>query len=287
MRAWCCCRVRQTWTTVHLPLFLACAEHCDSQLSRLSASTTLLHRNSSTASRPHSQNPSSIIVVAEQEPGCPRASIQRSYSQKRHSTTENQRYPLTFESTNSLCLFPFPATSKHLAPSLHFPANDERDIEIESRPSSAHSMPQPTTTSISNYTNPVRARAPTPFSASLMHHHSLAQRSSQSQRSSMGMQSVDAHTDACPERGLHLSELEARIEAVERKNLLLERALLATIDGVAGLDGRRVDGLGWGMSAGDGRRASAASGNESGGWKSVRWSREPAGGACWGIWCWR
>ena len=59
----------------------------------------------------------------------------------------------------------------------------------------------------------------------------------------MGMQSVDAHTDACPERGLHLSELEARIEAVERKNLLLERTLLATIDGVAGLDGRRVDGL--------------------------------------------
>ena len=251
-------------TSAPFPCF---AEHCDSQLSRLSASTTLLHRNSSTASRPHSQNLSPIIVVAEQEPGCPRASIQRSYSQKRHSTTENQRYPLTFKSTNSLRPFPFPATSKPLAPSLHFPSNDERDIEIESRPSSAHSMPQPTTTSISNNTNLVRARAPTPSSASLMHHQSLAKRSSQSQRSSMGMQSVDAHTDACPDRGLHLSELEARIEAVERKNLLLERALLATIDGVAGLEGKRVDrssGLGWGMSAGDGRRASAASGNESG-----------------------
>lgn len=248
-------------TSASFPCF---TEHYDSQLSRLSASTTLLHRNSSTLSRPHSQNLSPIIVVAEQEPGCPRASIQRSRSQKRHSTTENQRYPLTFKSTNSLRPFPFPATSQPLAPSLHFPSKDERELEIESRPSSAHSMPQPTTTSIHNNTNPVRSRAPTPFSVSLMHTQSLAKRSSQSQRSSLGMHNVDAHMDAGTDRGLHLSELEARIEAVERKNLLLERALLAAIDGAAGLEERRVDRLSWGLSAGDGRRASAASGNEIG-----------------------
>ena len=244
------------------------AEYHESQLSRLSASTTLLHRNSSTLSRPYSQNLSPIIVVAEQEPGCPRASIQRSHSQKRHSATENQRYPLTFESTNSLRPFPFPATSKPLTPSLHFPFNDERHFEIESRPSSAHSMPQPTNTSFSNNSNPIQARAPTPFSPSLMHAESLAKRSSQSQRSLIGMHNVDAHMDAGTDQGLHLSELEARIEAVERKNLLLERALLAAVDGVAGLEGRRVDrlsglGLRLGMSAGEGRRASAASGNES------------------------
>ncbi len=248
-------------TSASFPCF---AEHHDSQLSRLSASTTLLHRNSSTLSRPYSQNLSPIIVVAEQEPGCPRASVQRSHSQKRHSTTENQRYPLTFKSTNNPCPFPFPATSKPLAPSLHFPSTDERDLKVESRPSSAHSV---TTTSISNNTNPIQARAPTPFSPCLMHAQSLAKRSCQSQRSSMGMQSVDAHMDAGTDRGLHLSELEARIEAVERKSLLLERALLAAVDGAAGLEGRRVDrlsglGLSLGMSAGEGRRASAASGNE-------------------------
>ena len=253
-------------TSAPFPCF---AEHYDTQLSRLSASTTLLHRNSSTLSRPHSQNLSPIIVVAEQEPGCPRASIQCSHSQKRHSTTEHQRYPLTSKSTNSLRPFPFPATSKPLTPSLHFPSNDERDLEIESRPSSAHSMPQPTTTSIYNNTNPVRTRAPTPFSASLMHTQSLAKRSSQSQRSSMVMHNVDAHMDSGMDRDLHLSELEARIEAVEKKNLLLERALLAAIDGAAGLESRGVDGLSglgtnWRMSAGKGRRASAASGNEMG-----------------------
>ena len=252
-------------TSAPFPCF---AEHHDSQLSRLSASTTLLHRTSSTLSRPYSQNLSPIIVVAEQEPVCPRVSIQRSHSQKSHSTTENQRHPLTLKSMNGLRPFPFPATSKPLAPSLHFPSNDERDLEIESRPSSAHSMPQPTTTSYSNNTNPIRPRAPTPFSTSLMHAQSLAKRSSQSQRSSTSMHNIDAHMDAGTDRGLHLSELEARIEAVERKSLLLEKALLAAVDGAAGLEGRRKDGLSGlgpnlGMSAGEGRRASAASGNES------------------------
>ena len=243
------------------------AEHHDFQLSRLSASTTLLHRTSSTLCRPYSQNLSPIIVVAEQEPVCPRVSIQRSHYQKRHSTTENQRYPLTLKSTKSLGPFPFPATSKPLAPSLHFPSNDERDLEFESRPCSAHSMPQPTTTSFSNNTDPIRPRTPTPFSTSLMHAQSLARRSSQSQRSSTSMHNVDAHIDAGTDRELHLSELEARIEAVERKILLLEQALLAAVDGATGLEGRRADGLSGlglslGMSAGEGRGASAASGNE-------------------------
>lgn len=84
----------------------------------------------------------------------------------------------------------------------------------------------------------------------------------------MSMHNVDAHMDAGTDRGLHLSELEARIEAVERKSLLLEKALLAAVDGAAGLEVRRKDGLSGlgpnlGMSAGEGRRASAASGNES------------------------
>ncbi len=247
--------------------FSCFAEHHDSQISGLGTSTTLLHRNSSTLSHPYSQDLSPIIVVAEQEPGCSRVSIPRSHSQKRHSTTENQGYPRTLKSTNSLRTLPSPATSKTLAPSLHFPSNDERDLGIESRPSSAHSIAQPTTTSISNNTNPIRTRAPTPFSPSLMQAQSLSKRSSQSQRSSMGMHNVDAHMDAGMDRGLHLSELEARIEAVERKNLLLERAFLAAVDGVAGLEEREVDRLsrfclGLGMSAGEGRRASAASGNE-------------------------
>ena len=243
------------------------AEHHDSQLSRLSASTTLLHRNSSTLSRPYSQNLSPIIVVAEQEPGCPRVSTQRSHSQKRHSTTDDQRYPLTFNTTNSLRPLPFPATSKSLAPSLHFPSTAERDLDIESRPSSAHSMPHAMITSNSNNTNNIRGRAPTSFSPSLVHAQSLTKRSSQSQRSSMGTYNVDAHMDVGTDRGCHLSELEARIEAVERKNLLLERALLAAVDGATEFAGRRIDrlsglGLSLGMSAGEGRRASAASGNE-------------------------
>ena len=244
------------------------AEHHDSLLSGLSASTTLLHRNSSTLSHPYSQNLSPVIVVAEQEPSYSRVSVPHSRSQKGQSTTEYQRCPLTFKSSNSLRPFPFPATSKPLAPSLHFPSNDERNMGIESRPSSADSKPQPTTTSTSNNNNPIQARAPAPSSASLTHAQSLAKRSSRSQRSSLDTHHVDTHMDAGKERGLHLSELEARIEAVERKNLLLERAFLAAVDGMAGLEGRGVDrfsglSVASGKSAVEGRRASAASGNES------------------------
>ena len=248
---------------------LSCfAENHDPQLSGLSASTTLLHRNSSTLSHPYSQNLSPVIVVAEQEPSYSRVSVPHSHSQEQQSTTKNQRCPLTFKSSNSLRPFPFPATSKPLAPSLHFPSNDERDMGIESRPSSADSMPQPTTTSVSNNNDPIQARAPAPFSPSLTRAQSLARRSSRSQHSSMDTHHVDAHTNSGKERGLHLSELEARIEAVERKNLLLERAFLAVVDGMAGLEGRRGDRLSGlsvasGMSAVEGRRVSAASGNES------------------------
>ena len=244
------------------------AEHHDSQLSGLSSSTALLHRNSSTLSHPYSQNLSPVIVVAEQEPSYSRVSVPHAYSQKGQSTTENQRCPLTFKSSNSLRPFPFPVTSKPLAPSLHFPSNDEKDIGIELRPSSADSIPQTTPTSISNNNDPIQACAPAPFSPSLTRAQSLTRRSSRSQHSSMDTHHVDAHMNAGKERGLHLSELEARIEAVERKNLLLERAFLAAVDGMAGLEGRRVDRLSGlsvasGISAVEGRRASAASGNES------------------------
>ena len=248
---------------------LSCfAEHHDSQLSGLSASTALLHRNNSTLSHPYSQNLSPVIVVAEQEPSYSRVSVPHSHSQKGQSTAENQPCPLTFKSSNSLRPFPFPATSKPLAPSLHVPSNDERDKGMESRPSSADSMPQHMNTSISNNNDPTQAHAPSPFSPSLTRAQSLARRSSRSQHSSIDTHHVDPNMNAGKERGLHFSELEARIEAVERKNLLLERAFLAAVDGMTGLEGRRGDRLSGlsmasGMSAVEGRRVSAASGNES------------------------
>ena len=248
---------------------LSCfAGHHDPQALGLGASTTLLHRNNSAVSHPYSQNLSPVIVVAEQEPSHSRVSIPHSHSQKGQGTTKNQRCPLAYKSSNSLRPFPFPTTSKPLAPSLHFPSTEERDLGFESRPSSADSMPQPTTTSISIDSNSIQARAPAPFSASLTNAQSLVRRSSRSQRSSMDTHHVDAHMDAGKERGLHLSELEARIEAVERKNLLLERAFLAAVDGMAGLDGRRADRLSGlsvasGTSGGERRRTSVASGNDS------------------------
>ena len=248
---------------------LSCfAEHHGPQVSGLGAPTALLHRNNSTLSHSYSQKLSPVIVVAEQEPSHSLVSIPHSHSPKGQSTTKNQRCPLTFKSSNNLRPFPFPTASEPLAPSLHFPSNDERDVGIESRPSSADSMPQSTTTSISIDNHPIQSHAPAPFSPSLTHAKSPAKRSSRSQRSSMDTHHVDAHMNAGKERGLHLSELEARIEAVERKNLLLERAFLAAVDGMAGLEGRRVDRLS-GLSVASGmpgverRRTSAASGNES------------------------
>ena len=244
------------------------AGHHDHQIAGLSASKTLLHRNSSTLSYPYSQTISPVIVVAEQEPSNSRVSVPSSHSLKGQSHTEDQRCPLTFKSSNSLRPFPFPAISKPLAPSLHFPSNDENDMGTGSPPSSAQSMPQPTTTSTSNTNNPIQAHAPAPFSPSLTDAQLLTERSSQPQRSSMDTHRVDANFDAGKERGLHLSDLEARIEAVERKNLLLERAFLAAVDGMAGLEGRRVDRLSGlsvasGISAVEGRRTSVASVNES------------------------
>ena len=119
--------------------------HHESQLRRLSTSTTL-QRDSSTLSR----RLSPIIVIAEQEPKSPIPTQQEPFAQSRRNTAGYRRASIS-RSTNGLQ----PIPPKPLSPTLHFPDSDEGS---KTRPLSAHSMPPPTSNN-----HPIVNRVPTPF----------------------------------------------------------------------------------------------------------------------------
>ncbi|KAF6219547.1 hypothetical protein HO133_004016 [Letharia lupina] len=118
-----------------------------SQVSNLSATTTLQYRDSSTLS----QRLSPIIIVAEQEPVSP---VQRAPSQKSHfGRNSMDEHPRGFK-TNGF--YPVPP---HLAsPTLQGP-EDESKV----RPVSSHSLPVP---------RPVASRVPTPHLSPLLRRRS-------------------------------------------------------------------------------------------------------------------
>ncbi|CAF9919474.1 hypothetical protein IMSHALPRED_004632 [Imshaugia aleurites] len=191
-----------------------------SQVSNLSATTTLQYRDSSTLS----QKLSPIIVVAEQEPI---SSVQRAPSQKSQcSRSSTDGHPRAFRTSG---FYPVPP---HLAsPTLQGP-----EAESKVRPLSSHSLPVP-------------RRAP---------HLSPLLR---------GPSHRSTHQPSTHE----MSVLEERLCAMERKNVMLERAFLAVLNtsaafgGSLGLNGMRgtngdssVD-----LSNGDNDRSSATSGTES------------------------
>lgn len=197
-----------------------------SQVSNLSATTTLQHRDSSTLS----QKFSPIIVVAEQEPI---PSVQRAPSQKSQlSRSSIDEYPRGL-TTNGF--YPVPP---HLAsPTLQGP-EDENKV----RPVSSHSLPAP---------RPFASRVPSPHLSPLSR--------GPSHRSTH-------HTSTHEVRGL-----EERLCAMERKNVMLERAFLAVLHtsaaygGSLGLDGMKgINGDSSGdLSGRDGGRSSGMGGTES------------------------
>ena len=197
-----------------------------SQVSNLSATTTLQHRDSSTLS----QKLSPIIVVAEQEPI---PSAQRAPSQKTQlSRSSIDEHPRGLK-TNGF--YPVPP---HLAsPTLQGP-EDENKV----RPVSSHSLPAP---------RPFASRVPSPHLSPLSRgpsHHSTH------------------HTSTHEVRGL-----EERLCAMEKKNVMLERAFLAVLHtsaaygGSLGLDGMKgINGDSSGdLSGRDGDRSSGMGGTES------------------------
>ena len=186
-----------------------------SQLGSLSTSTTL-QGDSSTLS----QRLSPIVVLAEQEPISP-VSVQRASSQKSQTSTSDYRRGSISKTTNSLRPFP----SKPLSPALHFPEEDLESKNKAQRPLSAHSMPP-------SNTRPFISRVPTPFSPSLLRGGPFQ---AQSNRSSLRESVHDVPMSINISEAV--TELEARIEAVERKNCLLERVFLAVLDAGAGYNG--------------------------------------------------
>ena len=206
-------------------LFLLKHRPQPSEMSNLSARTTLQHRDSSTLS----QKLSPIIVVAEQEPVSP---VQRAPSQKSQSNEKSVDEHSRGFSTNGF--YPVPP---HLAsPALQGPENDSKV-----RPVSSHSLPIP---------RPVASRVPTPHLTPLL--RGPSHRSSQHS-------SLD-----------EMSGLEGRLSAMERKNTMLEKALLAVINSAAfggsvGLNGMEVaiGDSSSGLSGKDCDRSSRTSGTES------------------------
>lgn len=209
-----------------------------SQLSRLSTSATLQGESSLL-----SQRLSPIVVLAEQEP----VALQRVASQKSQaSTTDYKRAPVS-KTTNGL--HPFP--SKPLSPTLHFPDEALENKNKSQLPLSAHSMPPPNT-------RPATNRVPTSLSPSLL---SGAPFQTQSTRSSLRDSGHDVHFSTNIAEAV--TDLEARIEAVERKNCMLERAFLAVLDAGAGYASASVGraeerslGVGFGGEVSGQRRSS-------------------------------
>ena len=154
------------------------------------------HDKDQTAGRP-SAAISPIVVVADQEPISP--DISRNPSQRSQRTV--------FKGSPEDRPGNLYATKAHLShpssPSLQLPQLDEH---MRARPSSTHSVPPST--------RPVGSRTPTPFA------HHLLQRK-QSNRSSYRTSSIA--------ESAHVRDLEARLSAIEKKNVMLETAFLAVM----------------------------------------------------------
>jgi len=209
-----------------------------SQASDTSLSTTLQNRESSTLS----QRLSPIMVVAEQEPTSPIPRMSSEKSQCSHRNTINEdavksrfsresteEAPRIFQ-TNGF----HPGPAHPVSPSLQLP----EDEEVKARPLSAHSMPT---------SRPVASRTPTPFTHSLLR--------AQSNRSS---NRVSMHE-------VQISELEARLSAIEKKNVMLERAFLAVINTSAAYGGFGGGGGASGIHDGGERLSNGGSSNGNGG----------------------
>lgn len=189
-----------------------------SQTSDVGISSTLQHKRSDAPSRTReSSTPppklSPIIVVAEQEPISP---ISRMPSQRYHAiygnnlneevlksrfSRDSTEEPLKTFQTNGF----HPGPAHPVSPALQLPED-----ESKRRPLSAHSMPA---------SRPVVSRTPTPFTHSLL-------------RAKSNHSSHQASTHES-----QVSELETRLSALEKKNVMLERAFLAVINTSAAYGG--------------------------------------------------
>jgi hypothetical protein len=201
-----------------------------SQHSSPSISTTLQGDSSLL-----SQRLSPIVVLAEQEP----LAVQRATSQRSQASTADYRRASISKTTNDL--HPFP--SKPLSLTLHFPDDNLESKCKTQRPLSAHSMPPPNT-------RPATNRVLTPLSPSLL---SGAPFHTQSTRSSLRESAHDF--PILTNIAEAVTELEARIEAIERKNCMLERAFLAVLDagaGYASASAGRAESGGLGIGLGGG-----------------------------------
>ncbi len=191
-----------------------------SQATDLSPSNTM-HRGESSAlfnyrkSSTISQRLSPIMVVAEQKPIAPDQNISSQMDRASHrdsiNETENSRSGRDHPEEALRILRPngFQSSPSHPpSPSLQL-----LEDQVKARPISAHSMTAP---------RPVASRTPTPFTHSILRAHS----NRSSHRTSMHEAQV--------------SDLEARLSAIEKKNVMLERAFFAVINTSApygGFDG--------------------------------------------------
>ena len=189
-----------------------------SQINDLSLSIAA-HRQRESVILSHRLSP--IIVVAEQAPTPPtqRAPSQTS-SHNRDSVDEylQSHYPESHTSRTSIDDRPqrpttngfFPKPPKPASPSLHLPEEENSRL----RPSSVHSMPISRPVSLSaqsvRSSRPIAARVPTPFADPLLR--------AEGQRSS---RHSSIHT---------ADDLEARLAVIEKKNVMLESALMAVIN---------------------------------------------------------
>ena len=197
-----------------------------SQVSNLSATTTLQYRKSSTLP----QKLSPIIVVAEQEPISP---IQREPLQKPQFSEQSVgESPRGFETSG---FYPVPA---HLAsPTLQGPEN-----EIKMRPVSSHSLPVP---------RPIASRVPTPHRSPLLRGPSHRSSNHSSMHESSGLEA-------------RLSAMERKNAMLERAFLAVinTSAVFGGGLGLNGMEGASGDRSS-GMSGRDGDRSSGTSGVES------------------------
>jgi len=221
-----------------------------SQVSELSLSTTALQQHRESVILSHRLSP--IIVVAEQEPTL---AIQRTRSQEadhvsRDSVDEylQSRYGNSRVSSTSIDERPqrpttngfFPKPPKPASPSLQLPDDDSR-----SRPMSVRSMPpsRPASIQYSSGSRPVAVRVPTPFAEPLLR--------AQPNRTSQ------------PSPNHYPDDLEARMAAMEKKNAMLENALIAVIDCSSRYNTSNSGIFRSGRSNDDGDRSSGASGRAS------------------------
>lgn len=192
-----------------------------SQATDLSPSNTMHHGESSALfnyrkGNTISQRLSPIMLVAEQIPIPPNQSIPSQLNCASHrdsinEETENSRFDRDHPEEALRILRP---SGFQYSPS-HPPSPSLQSLEdqVKARPISAHSM---------TATRPLASRTTTPFMHSLLR----AQSNQSSHRTSMHEAQV--------------SDLEARLSAIEKKNVMLERAFFAVINTSApygGFDG--------------------------------------------------